>query len=260
MSNPKVSVIIPLFNYSQFIKDCIRSVLKQEYTPLEVIVIDDCSKDDSFQKASGFKKKGVKVIKLQANSGYSVAKNVGIRASTGTLITTLDADDMFTPGSIAKRVDFLQKNPKLKFVHARAIDVFGNATLDKCLKKHRLRLRRGPGPVDKRKPFIHAQSVMMHRSVYEDFGLYDEEMRSKSDKEMWRRLRGKHVELPMQCLNFYVAFYRKHGKSMMAKRRRNKRYQKRVIRAYRKAITTRNKQGITPQNTSFLPRMTGDTE
>ena len=87
--NPKISVIIPLYNTEKYIGECLDSVLSQTYQNLEIIVVDDCSTDNGVSIA---KSRKVKVIE-QKNMGVSVARNTGIDAATGEFLHFIDADD-----------------------------------------------------------------------------------------------------------------------------------------------------------------------
>ena len=180
---PRVSVIVPVYNYERYIGDCIQSIKNQDFEDWELYVIDDCSTDCSFdaaEEAAGDDSR-IHIKRLGINGGYSHAKNEGIVRSCGDFITCLDADDMFTRTSLSARLDFFDQYPELAFVHGRALDIGHKYTLDRCYaidprKAKRTRVR------------IHAQGVMLRRWVHIRYGLYDEELRSRSDKEMWWRL------------------------------------------------------------------------
>ena len=100
--NNLVSVIIPNYNGSEYIRECLESVFEQDYNNLEVIVVDDGSKDSSLEVLSGFSER-IKVIS-QPNLGSSAARNAGILASSGDLIAFLDSDDYWLPTKISKQV------------------------------------------------------------------------------------------------------------------------------------------------------------
>ncbi len=243
--NELVSVIVPLYNYSQYIEWTIQSILNQDYSPFELIVIDDCSTDNSYEVAKKYEQSNVKIMRLDENSGYSKAKNEGIMASKGKYITTLDADDMFTKDSISSRVKYMLKHDAY-FVHARAVTVNGTMSLEDCYKQTKFR---------RQTPKIHAQTVLMTREVYKKFGLYDENLRSRSDKEMWWRLFGKGCTTPKIKKVFLkrdVAYYRQHSKSMMYYRRKHKAYNIQLTLALEAAFKKRQKEGISESNTLFL--------
>src|SRR6478735_6137584 len=96
-----VSVIIPTYNYGRFLRHALRSALDQTVTPLEIIVVDDGSTDETPDVVASFGEK-VRYIR-QENSGVCVARNRGVADSTGKLIAFLDADDIWEPEKLAKQ-------------------------------------------------------------------------------------------------------------------------------------------------------------
>ncbi len=252
--NPLISVIVPLYNYRKYIGYCIRSVINQTYENFELIVVDDCSTDNSYKKAKKFEKedKRVKIIKLEKNSGYSKAKNRGIIKSKGKYIVTLDADDMMTKKSLEIRLKAMIKYD-VDFVYANAYFVRDGICLDKCYETKDHRINKSLDLYN-----IHAQSVMMRRNVHIKHGLYDENLRSRSDREMWWRLFGKKESDKKRVKSYYlnecVAYYRYHKHSMWRKRKRTPSLDKKVIKMSEKAYDMRKKEGITKENTIFLER------
>src|SRR5690554_6097740 len=104
-----VSIIIPLYNCSDFLKQTIQSILFQTYQNWEVIMVDDCSSDNSVLIAQEFVEKDhrIKLIQLEKNSGAAVARNKAIEASTGRFIAFLDSDDLWMPNKLEKQVQFM---------------------------------------------------------------------------------------------------------------------------------------------------------
>jgi len=238
---PRVSVVIPLFNYARYIGVCLESVLAQDYPDFEVIVVDDASTDDWRPVVMPLASKHagtLQVIELPENRGYSVAKNEAIVASTGQLIATIDADDLLTPYSLMCRADALTESPDCGLVHARANSMAQNGRVT------------GIDRV-KRMTSVHAQTVMIRRETYRRFGLYDELLRSKADTEMWARLR--HCGVNFRFIDNVVASYRKHPDSMLAERSRDSELNRRICEAYRVRREIRERDGITPENTRMLP-------
>ena len=250
MEKPLVSIVVPLFNYQNFIKDCVKSIINQDYDNYELFIVDDCSRDNSYRKAKQFENKRITVIKLDKNSGYSRAKNEGIVRSKGQFIITLDADDMMTKKSISRRVEAIL-NHNVEFVYANAFHVVGNIRLKECYNGRDFKIEKSKDLYN-----IHAQTVLIKREVYKRFGLYDEKLRSRSDREMWWRLFGKsNLDTP-KVSSYYldkcVAYYRCHPHSMWRKRKRNKKLDEKVIRQSEEAYELRRKEGTTRKNTRFL--------
>ena len=245
-----VSIIVPLYNYRAYIVDCITSITNQTYDNWELIVVDDCSQDDSYKIAKKFRSNKVTVIKLSKNYGYSKAKNEGIMLSKGEYITTLDADDMMTKASIADRLS-AAIDSDVPFVHANAIRVKGDISLNKCYKIKDPFIQRHPSVYE-----IHAQTIFIRRDVFKKYGLFDEGLRSRSDREMWWRLFGKSKEDKPRVKSFHldkcVAFYRVHSKSMWRTRKRNKNLDRKIIKKSEMAYDLRRREGITQNNTRFL--------
>ena len=252
--SPLVSIIVPLYNYRKYIGYCIQSILNQTYKNFELIVVDDCSTDGSYGIAKKFEKQDdrVKVIKLDINSGYSKAKNEGIILSRGEYIATLDADDMMTKKSIQRRLSAAIKQ-NVPFVYANAIKVKGKISLKECYKLKDPFRQRHPSIYE-----IHAQTIFIRRDIFHKYGLFDENLRSRSDREMWWRLFGKSeaekVKIKSYHLDRTVAYYRVHSASMWRKRKRNKKLDEKVIAMSENAYKTRAEEGITKENTRFLER------
>lgn len=243
MGEPLVSVIIPNFNYDKYIVDCLLSCVNQNYKNVEIIVIDDASTDKSCEMIQKVKDGRIIARVLEYNSGYSYAKNYGIGLSKGKYIITLDGDDMVTPVSVEKRIKYLEENPDCEIVHGISYKFDGDRSYAWCLRKqYKL-------PFD-RKPAIHAQGVAMPRTTYEKYGLYYERLRSKADSEYWQRLRiagAKFGKIMTKC-----AYYRSHLKSMLHMRRRQPKYEKKIVKIYDERIAELKRDGITKNNTRFM--------
>ncbi len=114
MDLPLISVVIPVYNGEKYIADAINSILKQNYSPLEIIVVDDGSTDNTQAVLEKFGN-AVTVIS-QSNQGQSAARNVGLRATKGSVIGMLDADDLWTDDHIALMLPHLQPESPYDFV------------------------------------------------------------------------------------------------------------------------------------------------
>ncbi|MDF5736003.1 MULTISPECIES: glycosyltransferase family 2 protein [unclassified Nostoc] len=102
--NPKVSVIIPAYNTEAYIAKAIESALKQTLTDIEVIIVDDGSKDKTVEVAKSFTDQRLKVIVNQQNLGVSAARNRALRVAQGKWIAVLDSDDWYAPERLEKLV------------------------------------------------------------------------------------------------------------------------------------------------------------
>ena len=245
-----VSIIIPNYNYSKFLHGCLRSCTEQTYKDIEIIVVDDCSTDDSptqlLQYAEADNR--IRLLFLPNNSGYSKAKNEGIVKAKGEYVTFLDADDMLTPKSVEWRVRAMMGNKDIDLAHGYCLKCHNDETYDWCLENI--------DSLERHKTFLHAQGIMVRRDVFKRFGLMFEGLRSKADKEMWYRL-GVHQDTPLpkliktKFIDKPMAFYRRHPLAMHKMRVENKAYNNEVERIFAKRIKQLQAEGITEQNTRF---------
>lgn len=112
MKNKLISIITPVYNAEKFISKTIESVINQTYTNWELILIDDCSTDDSYKIIKQYieKDQRIKYIKLYKNSGPCIARNTGIKLSMGRYISFLDSDDLWYPEKLEKQFEFMTSN------------------------------------------------------------------------------------------------------------------------------------------------------
>ena len=125
ISNELISIITPSYKSEKFISQTIESVLSQTYKNWEMIIVDDCSPDNSYEIIEDYVKKDnrIKLIKLEKNSGPAVARNTAIKESRGRYIAFLDADDLWIPEKLEKQINFMKEND-LSFTYS-AYDLIG---------------------------------------------------------------------------------------------------------------------------------------
>lgn len=118
---PKVSIIIPVYNVAPYIADCLRSVLAQTHSTLEIILVNDSTPDDSMEQAAPWIEKlqerfDVQMVNHTKNRGLSAARNTGMEVATGDWIYFLDSDDEITPNCIGLLVAKAAEHPDVDFV------------------------------------------------------------------------------------------------------------------------------------------------
>lgn len=109
-NQPFFSVVIPLYNKEKYIKRTLESVLSQTFTNFEIIIVDDGSKDNSYEIVESIKDSRIRFI-CQENGGPSKARNRGIKEAKGEFIAFLDADDEWLPEKLENQYEFHSKNP-----------------------------------------------------------------------------------------------------------------------------------------------------
>lgn len=110
--NDKVSVITASYNASRFIEETIKSVLDQTYDNLELIIVDDCSTDNTEEIVKKYMKldSRVKFYKLEKNSGAAVVRNKALEKAKGRFIAFLDSDDVWDREKLEKQINFMKNN------------------------------------------------------------------------------------------------------------------------------------------------------
>ncbi len=126
--DPLVSIITPCYNSADFIVPTIQSVLDQSYQNWELMVIDDCSKDDTCQIVEGFAQRysNIKLVKLPQNRGVANARNIGLEHTRGKYVAFLDSDDIWLKDKLALQVTYMEdKNLAMTFCAYHRIDEEG---------------------------------------------------------------------------------------------------------------------------------------
>ena len=104
-----VSIVVPAHNAASCIDDTIHSVLGQTYENWELIIVDDCSSDDTLEVLKQFKSDKIKIIALKKNVGAARARNRGVSAARGRYICFLDADDLWQPSKLERQIEFMKE-------------------------------------------------------------------------------------------------------------------------------------------------------
>lgn len=115
----KISVIIPVYNAEKYIRQCLESIINQTFKDIEIICIDDCSKDSSFDILKEFAEKDcrIKVYKNKKNIKAGLTRNRGLELAKGEYIHFMDADDWLDPDTYERLVKYLDKAPNVDILH-----------------------------------------------------------------------------------------------------------------------------------------------
>lgn len=181
---PLVSVIIPVYNGARFLREALESVFAQTYRPIEVIVVDDGSADDSGVIAQSFPE--VRYVRQQ-NAGVAAARNNAIQIARGEFLAFLDQDDLWTPEKLKVQVDHLLNNPELGYTLTQ-LQFFlePGTTLPPWFKKELLTTVH-PGWV--------VGTLVVRRTVFDQVGDFATEYSAANDSDWF--FRAKAAEIPM---------------------------------------------------------------
>ena len=245
-----VSVIVPCYNYGNYLNDCLSSLACNGYPYLEVIVVDDLSTENKIPDSTkwlGFNSEMITIYHKQ-NKGVAATINTGIRASHGDFIMIVSADDMITPNGIIGRLAMFAEHPELEVIYGPMLKVQGSAGYEETVA--------GMG-----KLAIHPSKYtvpLYRRSVFQRFGLIHEPLRSKEDKEMQVRLgvhRKTFQKKPLvnfaRC-DFPVYFYRRHELAQRKRRSSDLMFDIQTIMEFDKRCKDIEINGINAGNTELL--------
>ena len=213
-SKPLVSIVIPCYNQARYLGEAIESALGQTHSPVEVIVVDDGSSDETARVARSHS--SVQYLR-QRNSGAPRARNAGLAASRGEFVLFLDADDRLLPEAVARGAAALAANPDWAFAtgHVRLIANDGavegappqaHAGGDQFLALLRSNYIWSPG------------AVLYRRSVLESGGAFEPSARASADYELNIRVARQH---PVGCHHAVVLEYPAARREHERRHRRN---------------------------------------
>lgn len=187
-----ISVIITTYNRYSFLENALESVLFQTRRPDQIIVIDDASTDET---PNSFKDRPeIFYYKNEHNSGISASRNIGIQKANGDWICFLDSDDQWHPEKLEKQSKALDKDPEYLISHTNEIWIRRGRRVNQG-KRHE---KSGGWIFEKCIPLcvISPSSVMIHKSIFNNIGTFDEELPVCEDYDLWLRI----------CLKYPVLF------------------------------------------------------
>lgn len=184
----EISVIIPTYNRCDLLKRAINSVIKQTITPKEIIIVDNGSTDQTYQMVSSLFPEINYFI--EKKRGVSAARNKGILESKSKWIAFLDSDDAWKPTKLEKQMEYSVFNQdKYRIIHTDET-WYRNKKFLNQLKKH----KKSGGNIFKNSLqlcCISPSSVVLKKQIFDDYGLFDENLEVCEDYDMWIRITAK---------------------------------------------------------------------
>ncbi len=181
-----VSVIIPTYNNGRFLPEAIESVLAQTVRPLEIIVVDDGSTDDTSERLRPY---ATRVIyRHQANQGVSAARNLGILAASGDFIAFLDSDDVWHPRKLEIQLELFGKRPDLGLLAAAGFQQWPDSRYPHIEGEPEASLRLISWAQLVVKNRLVTSSVMIRTPILKSAGEFDTQMQSSEDRDLWLRV------------------------------------------------------------------------
>ncbi len=179
----KISVVIPTYNRATLVRRAIDSVLAQTRQADEIIVVDDGSHDDTAKVLQSYADK-ISLI-VQDNLGVSAARNRGIKAATSEWIAFLDSDDIWYPQKLAQQIAWHQSHPDILWSHTAEIWLRNGREIRQ--KRHHAKPEGACFKENLSFCKIAPSSVIVHRSLFEKVGTFDEILPVCEDYDLWLR-------------------------------------------------------------------------
>ncbi len=196
---PTFSVVMPVYNVADFIAEAIQSVLNQSFIDFELLIVDDCSPDNSIQICRQFNDPRIRIIKHTENRGLAGARNTGIRHALGEFIAFLDSDDRWHPDKLSLHHAHLIASPQVGLSFSRSAFIEANGVATNCYQMPRL-TGITPDHLFCRNPVGNGSAPVVRMSALVQIGYqaifngqpeiryFDSTLRRSEDIECWLRI------------------------------------------------------------------------
>lgn len=212
-----VSILMPVYNGQDFLDRSISSVLKQDYSKWELIIVDDASKDNSIAVIEKYlPDKRIKLIKNEDNKGIATSRNIGLEFSQGEYITLLDQDDEWLDHKLSKQVSLFKQLPEeygLVYCNTKVVREEGKD----IEKKLRIEPKKTI-PENLKKlffsNFVSSLTVMLRKDYLDNVGFFDENIKwGGDDYDLWLRFAERYK---FGFVDEVLAIRHEHGKNFSA--------------------------------------------
>lgn len=211
-NDPLVSIIIPVYNGSKYLKEAIDSALNQTHSHKEVIVVDDGSTDNSWQIIESYGQK-LRSFK-QKNGGVSTALNLGIQQAKGKYISWLSHDDIYAPNKLAKQVEVLNSLPvenrerAILFSNYKIVDQNSKVIEVPAIEKVHDARKFSTSLYPVMKGLIYGCTLLIPKVCFTESGYFDPTLRTSQDYDLWFKFFKKY---PIYFQTDYLLLSRRHA-------------------------------------------------
>lgn len=211
MNKVLLTVVMPVYNGQEYLKEAINSVLEQSYQNYELIIIDDGSTDDSVEIIKSYKDSRIRFLQNGANYGVGYTRNVGLDEAKGDFLAWMDCDDLIHPKRFEKQIDLLTKNPEVGICGSWCVRI----------GEGRPRINRSPTDSEIIKasllfyPPITPNTAMYNMSLINEAGIrYDRRLRIAEDYDFYFE---SSFHFPIKTIPEVLYYYRASDSSVMKK-------------------------------------------
>ncbi|HEY2073542.1 MAG TPA: glycosyltransferase [Gaiellaceae bacterium] len=186
MSDPRVTVLLAVYNGGEYLREAVDSVLAQTWTDFELLIVDDASTDGSVDALPSDPR--IRVLRNERNIGQIPSLNRGLRDARGAYVARIDHDDISLPQRLERQVDVFDRHPEVALVGTWVDVVAMNGRLWTRLRPQLDSFAELAAQVVTGHIFLVHPSLMFRRDVVVELGGFDEELNAAEDQELYRRL------------------------------------------------------------------------
>ncbi len=181
--SPLITVLMPVYNCENYIFEAVESILKQTYHNFELIIIDDCSTDNTIAKIKEFTDDRIHLIQKEKNSGHTNSLNFGLQIAKGKYIARMDGDDISLPMRFEKQVSFLEANEDVVLCGTQYKVIGTEKVCNHPLSHDEIKVKLLLGS------YIAHPTVMFKKEFFDNHNLsYNSEMEPAEDYDLWSRV------------------------------------------------------------------------
>ncbi|MCC5907090.1 MAG: glycosyltransferase family 2 protein [Balneolaceae bacterium] len=215
----QISVIIPFYNTEKYLEQAIESVLRQSFKPIELILVNDGSTDQSENIAKKFEQETI--LLNQENKGAAAARNKGLKSAKGLYIAFLDADDYWKPNTLEYLLGKLLEDESLGMVFGRMNEFISPELGENSGLKYRKDVHIKQGYM--------VGSALFHREVFDEVGLFDETLRAAEFIDWFGRAKDSGIQY--ETISQVVLYRRLHKKNQGREKQNHFKAYTKVLRA-----------------------------
>ena len=200
MNIPEISVLLSSYNHEKYIRRTIESVLNQTFTNFELIIVDDCSTDNSKDVINSYSDQRIRTFFLEPNQGMGMAFNFSVKQATGKYLARIDSDDFWRLDKLQKQYDYMEKHPETGacFSWVKVIDENENEVPPYICERGELFTAKNRTQGEWLYYFyfkgccVCHTSAFIRREILDNVGIYNYSLKQIQDLELWVRIAKKY--------------------------------------------------------------------
>ncbi len=179
----KISVLMPVFNCREYIEESVKSIIDQTYSDFELLIIDDCSTDGTYEYLKSLEDNRITIVRKQQNTGLTISLNMGLRMAKGEYIARMDGDDISLPLRFEKQIKFMSDNPDIGLCGTWFEYYPTGISIKSPIQHNEIYAQ-----LFKYSAIAHPTVMLRRKVISENNCFYNPEFKHAEDYELWSRL------------------------------------------------------------------------